>query len=136
MLQNILASRKNEGGWMQLLPLVVLALFYAVGAILKAKNAQSDTKPVKDEKLEGAFKDQAENNPRPQPRQMRRPEFTEPAFTNLNADNSSGVQQSLSLASPETVADVPLDFAPGETDPLRRAIIHFEIFSKPIALRD
>lgn len=163
--QIIIAARNGDGGaWQQMLVLVLLAVFWAVGGILKAKAGKSEQQ--KEQQKE-------QQQPRHPPRPARRPQArrlqAQPVKTVASPkpagpEHESKVQRAAARVSPKALkfktseqffskpvglpegpllgppeasakqATVAFEF--DDPDTLRKAILHYEILGKPLALRD
>jgi len=157
--QTILAARNEDiEGWMNILIVVVLAVFWAIGGILKARSK----KPEQEEE-QLTDKPTRRQTAIPQVEQLRRrvrrpqpvvqatipkkpiPVLTseaieEPKLPKLKPQVQPAVEEIPQLISkpverPELRPDIEslLDYA--DPDELRRAILHYEILCKPLSLR-
>jgi len=159
LTQTILAARNEDiEGWMNILIVVVLAVFWAIGGILKAR-----TKKPEQEQEQLADKPTRRQVAMPQVEQLRRkirrprpviqittpkkpmPVLTsevleEPRLPELKPEVQPAVEELPQLISkpverpePELAIESLLDYA--DPDELRRAILHYEILGKPLSLR-
>ncbi len=155
----------DEEGWMQLLVFIVLAVFWAIGGIMKARAAKSK---------DGKQKQQTKPGPQPRPRpSLERLLRSEPEKARtkpmqvraskmarqLAMDKAGGKQPAQAKAvdyrlrgvQPEVVEQEKpaMEAAPGAlavvdgpeveigtSEQLRAAMLHFEIFGKCVALRE
>ncbi|MCK4752410.1 MAG: hypothetical protein KAS75_03115 [Planctomycetes bacterium] len=137
LTQLILAARNGDGNgadWMNILVLVVLAAFYGLGGILKAKanKLEDEQQPEQPEP--------AHKPPHPQRRKINR---HKPSVRKI-APQAEPADRLLTLEVPEltpiketeqqTVAETLFDF--DDADGLKRAILYYEILGKPLSLRD
>ncbi len=165
LIQYVLAVRRNsdDGGWMQLLILVVMAVIYGVATIIRAKSAKTEFEA--DEQLEEALREKAGQKPQPIQRPVKRveqrqpgrplsrtkPVMEKPVQTELGADvireSERIAAESLLSVKQERLHPLkltPLEETPAprhmigldDTESLRRAIVHREILGKPVGLRD
>jgi len=164
-LQYVLAVRRNsdDGGWMQLLILVVMAIVYGLATIIRAKSAGRELEA--DEQLEEALREETVQKPRPIKRPAKRveqrrpgrpispakPVIEEPLQAQLGAEIIGESEKITTESLPPLKQEMPHPLklrqleqkpAPGQTigldDPesLRKAIVHREILGKPLGLRD
>ena len=165
LIQYVLAVRRNSdnGGWMQLLILVVMAVVYGLATIIRAKSGKTELEA--DKQLEDALREKTGQEPRPIQRPVKRVEQRQPGrpisrikpvmekpvqaelgaelireYEKIVAESFPSVKQELS--HPLKLSQLEKTPAPGHTigldDPesLRRAIVHREILGKPLGLRD
>lgn len=152
LAQIILAARNGDGSpWQQMLVFVVLAVFWAVGGILKARAAKSERQKEQQQP--------PKRPPRPQPRPLQpRPVA---AAQSLTSEYDAKTRQGTAAATfmppefkiPEPVLSKPLGLPKKLRKPvsrviakpsleldsprmLRKAILHYEILGKPLAMRD
>lgn len=161
LLVQIIFSARNNGieGWMQILVLVLVVVFYALGSILKSKTKQPEGeaeeqlerkppgKPLERGRgLQRRFAQQAEQTRVGGP--VRRPRRPQPQQPPSELPGTELVTEKVfpqrepplgSLTSPhepgeELRLELLLDYA--DPDELRRAILHYEILGQPLAVRD
>jgi hypothetical protein len=160
LLVEIILPARNNGieGWMQMLVLVLVVLFYALGSILKSRAKQPETdaeeqltrkppgKPLERGRgLQRRFAQQVERTPFGGPaRRPRRPQpaqpTTEPPATDLVTEKVTTEKElPLGPLTPlgEPGGELPLELLLDYADPeeLRRAILHYEILGKPLSMR-
>ena len=160
----IFLARGNEAdGWMQILIFVIMGVIYAVGSLAKAKanklsrqeqeddeQQQPQDRPVQKRALKaGLHKDIATFINANQPSNQNRTTKTKYAQARkaqlepqLNiADmaakkplRSKSTKALKTTAPQESISGLLTDY--GDTDSLKKAILHYEILGKPIALRE
>ena len=159
LAQLILAARNEDiEGWMKILFVVILAVFWAIGGVLKAR-----TKKPEQEQEQLAGKPTRRQVAMTQVEQLRRrvrrprpvvqatipkkpmPVLTsevleEPKLPKLKPEVQPAVEELPQLISkpverPELIlaTESLLDYA--DPEELRRAILHYEILGKPLSLR-
>ena len=165
LIKYVLAVRRNsdDGGWMQLLILVVMAVVYGLATIIRAKSSKTELEA--DKQLEEALREETGQKPRPIQRPVKRieqrqpgrpvsrpkPVMEKPIQAELGADVIRESERIVAESLPSITQELlhPLKLTqlektppPGHTigldDPesLRRAIVHREILGKPLGLRD
>ncbi len=161
LTQIVLAARNgNDSPWQQMLVLVLLAVFWIVGGILKSRAAKSEQQKEQQQPPKHPM--------RPQPRRLQpRPIKTMPAVESYGTETK--VQQAIArvsaglpeLETPELILGKPAGLPVGphiglpakmrkpvspltaplslefeSTNTLRKAILYYEILGKPMALRE
>jgi len=164
LAQIILAAQNEDsdkGGWMQLLVFLILALFYALNDIIKAKQNKT-AKQADHEMKRKADLEQPTGTQTHRPLKLLRQQQTQPGSLVLPKQtfppklHSGGrrvhklspkpVLESKSIKAPypypQTVDKVKppsvigLSFDFHDPDKLRSAILHYEIFGTPVSLRE
>ncbi len=166
LAQIILAARNGDDSpWQQILVLVLLAVFWAVGGILKARAAKSEQQKEQQQPPKRPPHPQGRPHPpRLQPRAIK----TMPAAESYGTETK--VQQAIArvsaefaeLKTPEPILSKPAGLPPERphlglpkkmrkpvspliaplslefesTNTLRKAILYYEILGKPMALRE
>lgn len=162
LLQIILAARRydEDAGWMQLLVFVVMAVFWALGSIIKAKKSKKTGFEEEEKQLEETFPEYKQQMGRQAKFQQKKAAYPEPAAKSDSAKaekiplsvSLKDYKQSVtkSLTETEKKAEQPdislmqsqppagIDFAPNLEDPenLKRAVVYYEVLGKPLSLRD
>ena len=163
LLQIILAARRydEDAGWMQLLVFVIMAVFWALGSIIKAKRSKKTEFEEEEEQLEETFPEHrqqmSQQTTRPQQKKSVYPgpaikrDFTkaekiplsvslkvykESVTKSLTETEKKTERPDISLERPRPPAGI--DFAPNLEDPenLKRAVVYYEVLGKPLSLRD
>jgi hypothetical protein len=155
LAQLILAARNSDDrdiGWMQILVFVILAVFYAVGSIVKAKanktapegGKQIPRKPARkspestiDLQLLKQLWRPARPTPSSQPRPQVQPKLEElPEFTAETVKKLEGKRVAMPAEIPQAkyLSEILSDY--DDPERLRKAILHYEILGKPLSLRD
>ena len=177
--QLILAARNrdDDGGWMQILVFLMVAVFYAVGGIIKAATSKAGSekqgkqpprKPVhkpqggKDTQVPKQQKPWHPERPKPAPvvrpqplsvkpqirpvsRKVVRPQPSakqkQPTetketvkFPAIEQQSKVGKTSEIPRSKTEHLSEILSDYE--DSEKLRRAILHYEILGKPIALRE
>jgi len=156
LAQIVLAVGRNdtEGtSWMNILVLVVLAVFYGLGSILKARanklqeQEREQQQPGRKPEIKPFDKTQRVPKTFPKTPQAQRPVILtpprgpRPVIRPAVARLARG-QPAVAVQKPATIAEIPeaqhlaeilSDYA--DPDELTRAILHYEILGKPLSLR-
>jgi hypothetical protein len=160
------AANGDEEGWMQLLVFIVLALFWVVGGIIKARAAKTQQEKQKQQpkprprprpSLE-RFLQAEPQKPRTRPMQTRAAKMARQLARDKAAEQEK--KEPVAVRSSESVKDVlaevdkidhiceiaPIEAAIaavaeqgielGTSEQLRTAMLHFEIFGKCVGLRE
>ena len=153
----IFAARNGDKGWINVLFIVALGIFYVVGSLLKARSSKLTEqeeehlaqKPHEDTsrlQLQRQFVKPAGPAPGTRPRQQHRkmarpqpkpgleelPEFTGKP-TKKPKDKHLGIPTPAEIPAARYLSELLSDYAdPGD---LKRAILHYEILGKPLSLR-
>jgi hypothetical protein len=161
LIQTVLAARNTDTeGWMNILFVVVLAIFWAIGGILKAKSGKFEQE--KEKQLPGkprrkapeadrgiwdkSFEQQSRRPAGPAPHsQIIRPQSAVRKFA-PKAEQPTQLQpveplelkkrtiSPLETLRAKAIIEEPLlDYT--DPDKLKRAILHYEIIGKPLSLR-
>ena len=153
----IIAARDNDqGGWVQLLVFAIMAVFWVIGGLIKAKQnkiteedfSEEEKKDKKSPRLIRQFefepeelhqiekkdygKQERQLKPFSQVRVIPSEQITEsvkPRLDNRKAMKISGLEE----ITDQTVTEQLLKFE--EPDELKRAILYSEIIGKPVSLR-
>ena len=156
----VIAQNDDFDSWMNILFIVVIAIFYLVGNILKLKSnkaeqtSQDGNKPAKTKEI--AETQQFQRHPREyrrhrqdraaQLKAMRAKVVADKSVTPRGGEpqmGSSIAQKGLGGSEDFTVTSYPDSQDPdlkalfdlGDTDELKKAILHYEILGKPVSLR-
>ena len=154
---------EESSGWMQLLVFIILAVFWAIGGIMKARAAKSQEEKQKQQtpprpprqrpSLERILDAQPEKRPmqakavkmarKPVPEKVFGLQVEEiaavqaadyaPSRPKVGAKKKAPLAEEKAEAAIMTLEEPQIQI--GTTDQLRAAIIHYEIFGKCIALR-
>ena len=146
----IILARNGDGedsGWSQILVFVVLAAFWLVGGIMKAKNEKANRqkqnsqgdKPVFRKPLfqpaPASIARQIGLKPKA-PAEKAKKESLKPVEM-AGAVKRAERKVTKSIAeSAEDVFEIPKQIIPDDPEQLKAAILHYEILGKPIALRE
>ena len=163
LVQAVLAARNSDGedtGWMQLLIFIVLAVFYAIANIARARagkpKQQGEEKPqsfphrtaLKPMKRpqQGPFKAARIPYREPKPKVPIPPVAAAAEFTgDLQAKMAEPIAEEVSgepqldiFSKPDEPTSVPAELLLDlkKPDELRKAILHYEILGKPLSLRE
>jgi hypothetical protein len=162
LLQIILAARRydEDSGWMQLLVFVIMAVFWALGSIIKARKSKKTEFEEEEEQPEEAFSERMQQMSRQMGPQQKKSVYPGPAIKRDFAkaekiplsvslkDYKESVTKSLTETEkkaerPDISSERPqppagIDFAPNLEDPenLKRAVVYYEVLGKPLSLRD
>jgi len=158
VINQILVANGDEGGWMQLLIIIIIAAFYGISTLLKAKSAIKEQRAKQQRKPSGP-------KPRPQPPQSRpmegpfdleslRKAFTQPRKITIKKPPQPVVAPAeIELTEPEPELELIIEKPPKPPTPpaepaiaqqlfdypdpadLQKAILYYEILGKPISLR-
>lgn len=162
LLQIILAARRydEDAGWMQLLVFVIMAVFWALGSIIKAKKSKKTEFEEEEEQPEEAFtghKQQMSRQAKFQQKKAAQPgpaaksdfakvekiplsvslkDYKQSLTKSLTETEKKTERPDISSERPQPPAGI--DFAPNLEDPenLKRAVVYYEVLGKPLALRD
>ena len=163
LAQTIIIARNGETEpWMQILVLIVMAVFWAIGGILKKKQADEAKRPktakhptskLRSKLLEGVYGPSRQSRVQAQPPRSRKvirpqpPEIPtlpllvpqarfEPAtLQKPKAGPTEAIQLNVPAEAAQLTESLPslLDF--DEPDSLIRAILDYEVLGKPLSLR-
>jgi len=137
-------SDEKDTGWMQILVFVILAVFYALGSIVKAKaNKTAQKEEQIPRKPAGKPPESNRDLQRPTPRSQPRPQVAKPQVQPKLEEISELTPAASLLRSKTAGAEIPqAGYLSGilsdydDPEKLRRAILHYEILGKPLSLRD
>ena len=155
LTQIVLAARNQDsenGGWMQILVIVVMAVFWIFGGILKAKSGktgQGNEAQPEDEDLRRRREQRRDQLL--QRKIVHTQPFEQPKDLKLSLDAPRKEVEELvnrpgrelvkkrairveKVESEAAVSSPLLDFS--TSDKLKEAILHYEILGKPLSLRD
>jgi hypothetical protein len=164
LIQMVLAARRgDDGDWMELLIFIIIAVVYALGGIIKkTRDSKIDLGEDKAEKKKPSVRKQRPQFEPKRAKAAEKPSFfhevsfklkkppkviaepkapqvsestpVEPVFKvnmkELDVDKAAPV---IEKQKPEVVVDSLLHL--DDPDELRRAILHYEVLGKPVALR-
>lgn len=164
--QIILAARRydEDAGWMQLLVFVIMAVFWALGSIIKSRSKKTgfeeEEGQLKEGQLEETFPEHgqqmSQQTTRPQQKKDAQPRHTARHVTakketlaqpqtlksleigklSLKKTEIKTEQQEIpsEQSQPQTGIEFPLDLE--DADNLKRAVVYYEVLGKPLAMRD
>ena len=167
LLQLLLAARNDDGeGWMQLLIMLIMAVLWAIGGILKARaNKVPPEEEEQPEQIPASGRRQASRkvrmlrmqNVQPGPVARKiikvKPAMSpEPSLTSLKTMEEEVIPEKFIGKSYKELEAEQLGILPKTTQPkagmgklpfgfedpdeLRKAILHYEILGKPLSLRE
>ncbi len=152
LTQLILAARNSDGddsGWMNLLVFIVVAVFYGLGGILKAKAGKIEVEEEEElpppnetpaphpprRKISRRIPDTPKITPQSKPAdKLVNLQALEVADLSLEAPTISESLEELGDEQKITVGQTLFDA--DDTDQLKRAILYHEVLGKPLSLRD
>lgn len=159
LAQTIFAARNGDKGWINVLFIVALGIFYVVGSLLKARSSklteQEEEQPAQ-KPPEGTGRLQRQfvrpvgraagpapgTQPRQPHRKMARPQPKPgleglPEFTGKPVrkpeDKHLGIPVPVEIPAARYLSELLSDYA--NPDELKMAILHYEILGKPLSLR-
>ena len=134
LVHTVLAASPDDfSSWVEMLIFVIVLVFWALGGILKLKSARKSnaeideqSEPEPSSRLSGPVFIQ-------QPTRKKVQRQPEPAVAPLLKKDDLGLTGKWETDLPEVSIETLLQFE--DPDDLKRAILHYEILGKPLALR-
>jgi len=135
IIQFVLAARNDEeGGWMQLLVFLVMAVLWALSGIKKAKANKIKDSDFAEEQLPEDTGPSA--GPYPHPKAISQPLLKKTSRSTSKIDYSAKPHKldlpnkTTALKPPEAEFTPQLNFEGAET--LKKAILYYEVLGKPL----